>query len=361
MKIFAAISTVSLALLFGSSNVAQAASVPASNGLIISLTGDVKIRRYSGYIITPDMGTYLYPGDQLLATNNSKILVQCNVDLSIVSVQGNQQINTCSQAKCTEGLARCSRRGDTVAWNEQPIPYLITPRRSKLLNNRPLIRWQSVPGATSYTLKVRDVKASKVVWETKIEGTEVVYGGEQTLQENTSYRLIVEAEIDSNTTISSTQESERVQSLKLIDGETATKVNLAKENIEQQQWDEITKKLAIANLYLQDELVSEAVLILEDLVKNSSATRAIYRQLGDLYFQKLLLVPQARDYYLRALTLSGDLEETTVIQEELSRVYRSLGEKEEAIKWLNLAKAGYESLGDYEQVEELNQQLKNPQ
>lgn len=361
MKIFAAISTVSLASLFGSNNLARAASEPELiiNGQIISLTGDVKIRRSSGYTVTPNFGTYLYPGDQLLATSNGNVLVQCHGDLSTVPMQSNKLINPCPTAKCNDRIVKCpGRDDDLVAWSRKPLPYLITPRRSKLLNNRPLIRWQSVPGATSYTLKI---EVDEVVWETKVEGTEVIYGGEQPLQPNAYYWLIVEAEINSDTKVSSFDESELSKSIEIIDPETSEKINLAREEIEQEQWNEPTKKLAIANLYLQHELVSEAVLILEDLVKNQSATRAIYRQLGDLYFQKLLLVPQARDYYLQALTLSGDLEETTVIQEELSRVYRSLGEKEEAIKWLNLAKAGYESLGDYEQVEELNQQLKNPQ
>lgn len=353
MKIFAAVSTFSLLLLLGS-DVAKATSAPISNGQIISLVGEVKIKRSSGYIITPNIGTYLYPGDELLAANNGDVLLQCRSDSSTVSLQRDKLINPCIEVKtvkCTSGLAKCPERGDVLAWNHG-IPYINTPRSGKIFSDRPLISWQAVPQASYYTLEVRSEKGT---WKTKVSETQIVYGDEQPLQPGIQYTLIVETDAE----ISSMAE-EGLPTIEVIDSVTAQKVQAAREKIQQEPWSEVTKSLAIKNLYLEHELISEAILVLEDLVTKQLATRGIYRQLGDLYFQQLLLVPKAKDYYLQALNMSGNLEETAELQEVLSDISRSLKKEEEAMKWLRLAKSSYEELGNLERVREIEQLLKAP-
>ncbi|NES22968.1 MAG: hypothetical protein F6K41_29620, partial [Symploca sp. SIO3E6] len=47
-------------------------------------------------------------------------------------------------------------------------PNIITPNNTALLNNQPPISWYAVPGATSYTVRVKDIMGLGLDWERKV-------------------------------------------------------------------------------------------------------------------------------------------------------------------------------------------------
>jgi hypothetical protein len=339
---------------------AVAATRRVSNGQIIQINGDVQLKRSLGRIIRPTIGTQVYPGDELLTARGAQVLVQC-ADLKMWSVEaGENRLNSCleatEEAECTPGTYKCPHRGDDIAWNNASIPYVISPRRTALLSDKPTLRWNPVAGETNYTVSI---EGEGVNWTTQVSSPQVIYSGESPLKSGSSYLLMVKA---NSTGVSSLDEPVRPGGLNfsLLGENQAQLVRAAKEQIEQQKWTDQAKSLVLAHLYTKNDLISEAITTLEELVQSGVQTAPIYRTLGDLYLNYLALVPQARDYYSKAVELasSNNLEERTAAQDGLGQVQKALGNKDEAVRWLTQARDGYKSLGDSERASALEKQLK---
>ncbi|NES24659.1 MAG: hypothetical protein F6K41_38555 [Symploca sp. SIO3E6] len=356
--------SISLGLILATASLmipkAVAASKRVSNGQIIQINGDVQLKRSHGSVIRPKAGTRIYPQDRLLAANGAQVIVQC-ADLSTLSVErsGEHQLNGCAsateEAQCTPGIYKCPHRGDLIALNDSSIPYIISPRRTKLLNAQPRLRWNRVPGATSYTVSL---KGEGVDWKTQVSDTQIVYPGEQPLQPGGYYLLIVRAD----TGASSTDEPVIPGGLgfNVLKATHTQSVQSQAQEIAQQPWTEQAKTLALVNLYLDKGLTVEAVEMLEDLVNSGVETAPIYNSIGKLYLNFLALAPQAKTYYAKAVELvdSNDIEEQTAAQEGLGKIEAQFGNNQEAIRLLTMARDGYEMLGDTERVSQLDRQLK---
>jgi len=345
---------------------AIAATTRIPNGQILNISGEVQLQRQDGRNIRPTAGTPIYPGDKLQTAQNGQITLQC-ADLGIKSIKaGENQLNSCllasdkSKSECNKNLINCPDRGDDkIAWNNAPIPYIISPRRTKLLENKPTLRWNPVAGATSYRLSILENRA-KLNWEMTVNGTEAVYPGEPALKPGVKYRLIVEA----NTGVSS--ESPLVEGdseFSLLDEKEVEAVKEAVRAIEQQVANAASRKLAIAQVYLSANLIAEAIETLESLPAAGVETAPIYRTLGEMYRVRSQLMPQAEIYYKRAMNTAkpDDIEELTEARYGLAQVYSSMRNYAEAIQYLKLAKDGYQSLGDLQMVEKIGKQLQDAQ
>lgn len=308
--------------------VAVAASGKVFNGQIIQIQGNVQLKRSPNRVIRPKTGTRVYPGDELLAANGAQALVQC-ADLTTWLVRaGESQLNSCpnatEQAQCSPGLYKCPHRGDDLAWTDG-IPYIISPRRTALLNNKPTLRWHPVPGAKSYTVSV---EGENVNWKTQVTNSQVVYSGEQPLKPGGRYMLTVVAD----TGASSVDEPVQPGGINfgLLDEAQAQQVQAQAKQITQQTWTDQAKALALANLYTENGLIADAIATLEKLVNNGVQTAPIYRTLGDLYLKYLVLVPQANVYYSKAIELvdAEDVEERTAAQDGLEQVQQALANQD---------------------------------
>ncbi|MCP2730033.1 hypothetical protein [Limnofasciculus baicalensis] len=325
---------------------------PIANGQIIQTTGDVGIQR-NGHTIHPKIGTIIYPGDKLLTANESQIIVQC-ANLSTQSISaGKNQANTCpseTEETCTPGTYKCPHRGE-ITWKSN-IPYIISPRRTAILNDKPILRWNPVPGAKVYTV---NVEGKGVKWTTKVGDTQIIYPGEPPLKPDTPYLLTVEAD----TGVSSLDEPVSVGGINftLLEAQKAQEIRTQSAQIAQQSWNEEAKAIAVANLYSKNSLNGEAIATLES---SGIHTAPIYRQIGHRYFYYLALIPQAKEYYTKAITIadSEDIEEQTQIQYSLGKVEVALGNKDEAVRWFTLALKGYQMLGYSEQIDEVERQLR---
>lgn len=225
------------------------------------------------------------------------------------------------------------------------LPYLITPRETNIITNRPSLRWNAVPGATNYTIKIDGVN-----WETQTNKTEIVYPGEPLLEAGRRYRVTIEADNGA----SSRRDDENV-GFTVLDEQTKKTVLDAVKTVQQQQLSPEEAGLVLAHLYRGYKLYGDAVEVLEGLVKQNSQVATVYQLLGDTYL-KIGLPQLAKKPYEKALKLATNTQNLSVqaeIQAGLGIAYRLLGSKDEAIQWLTKAKGTYNQLGDTSQVQEL--------
>ncbi|MBE5229318.1 MAG: tetratricopeptide repeat protein [Microcystis aeruginosa PMC 728.11] len=229
------------------------------------------------------------------------------------------------------------------------LPYLITPRETNILTNRPRLRWNKVPGATNYTIKIDGVN-----WETQTNKTEIVYPGEPPLEAATLYRVTIKADNGASYPI----DDEKVWFI-ILDEQTQKTVLDAVKTVQQQQLSPEEAGLVLAHLYRGYGLYGDAVEVLEGLVKQNSRVATVYQLLGDTYL-KMGLPQLAKKPYEKALKLATNTQNLSgqaEIQAGLGIAYRLLGNKDEAIQWLTKAKGTYNQLGDTSQVQELDKTI----
>lgn len=66
-----------------------------------------------------------------------------------------------------------------------------SPCETLVLSEKPTFRWNEVPGASSYLVSLMD--GSKICWEQKVTGTEIVYSGNAPLEQGVSYSLVIKS------------------------------------------------------------------------------------------------------------------------------------------------------------------------
>jgi hypothetical protein len=352
--------TVNFASRRSTIQTAVAASKRISNGQIIQVLGNVQLKRAYGSVIRPTTGTLIYPGDELQTANKAQAFVQCT-DLTTWSVQASEsRLNSCASEtqetedeNCTPGLAGCPDRGDEIARNNPSIPYIISPRRTALLDDKPTLRWNAVPGATSYTVSVTGNDGE--VWQTQVSGTEVTYSGESPLNQGVYYLLTVETDNDRF----SVEEDVPGLGFTILDDNKQEQVKAAvNQLLANETLDEEAKALSITYVYMKQGLRTKAIETLEALINKGHQTVAVYHRLGKLY-QQVGLSRQAEENYLKAAELAAteDSDEQAVVAEDLGEMYAVLGERDNAIELLKRALIRYEALGDSQRVSELKNQL----
>ena len=297
------------------------------------------------------VGTELYPGDLLRVATGVKVRIRCaNGIFWRVPADGDVWgvNNGCQPVPST----RSDSIGDPRPGNNRLIPYIISPRNTLLLTNKPTLRWSAVPGVTSYTVSISDQRVGKgTIWKTQVSGTEVVYPGDTPLEPEVDYLVIVEADDGS----SSKEEELPGLGFKLLDRAQAQNVRDAVEAIAREFSGE-AKAIALASLYRENDLKAEAIETLKALAATGSKTSAIYRILGDLYRQ-LQLNELAEKRYLKAVELATTIEGKAQAQVALAQGFAARRNWTEAIRYGEAALDGYERLGDAKQISELKKQL----
>lgn len=233
------------------------------------------------------------------------------------------------------------------------IPYIISPRRTLLLNDRPKLRWNKVPGVNNYTVSL--VKGDRTIWETNVNGNEVVYPGTPQLEPGFVYLLVVKAENGRT----SDEEKLPDRSFRMLPTTQKQLVKGAIELINSQKIAEKTQALQRAYFYIGSDLKSEAIETLEALVATGFQEAIAYRKLGDLYWQDGVTL-LAESNYLTAQELASaakDIGEQAQLEEALGELYGAIGEKQEALRWLTQAINSHKALGNTQRVKELETQI----
>ncbi len=322
----------------------QATAVPSANscvhvGRIISVEGKVELKRQEWLSYHPaSLGAALCQGDRLRSAKGARAIVQCaNSDQNLWTVTAsllssaaigcrppNQPINTLN--------APIIPTRDPLA---SGVPYIISPNDTWLLNGKPVLRWQSVPGATSYIVRVA---GPGVNWVREVTTTSVVYPGEPPLTSLEDDYLI--------TVVANNGAASAKATFGLLDPQNATRVKAAVERLNQQGLTNEAKTLALAEIYLGQGLLLEATQLLESSVASGSITVAAYYLLGNIYTH-LELFRQAEESYQQAVKLAKattDIEGQAATAARLGEVYTVLGNLDKAAYWLRQAQQGYEVL-----------------
>lgn len=233
------------------------------------------------------------------------------------------------------------------------IPYIIVPRRTLVLGDKPKLRWNAVPGVKSYTASLQS--GDKIIWEKTVSANEIVYPGEPRLRVGTEYLLIVKA--DNNR--SSEEEKLTQRQFKLLPETEAQVVKTVITQLNDQQVADKVKALISAYIYTGSDLKSEAIEALEALVAGGIKEAAVYHKLGNLYWQTGITL-LAENKYLKAdelATAAKDIPEQAEIAKALGDLYVAIGNQPEAIRWFTQARDNHKTLGNTLQIKELDREI----
>ena len=198
------------------------------------------------------------------------------------------------------------------------LPYVITPRETDIISDRPQIRWNAVPGVVNYTVKIDGIN-----WKKKTDKTEIIYDGDRPLQPETRYWVTVTTDQG----LSSQQDTEI--GFNVSDQQTKKTILDAVEKIQKQPLSPTEQGLVLAYLYRSYELYGDAINVLEDLVNQGNKEITVYQLLGDTYLEVGL--PQlAKNTYQKGLELAiktQNIPSQTTIKKMLKQVNDLLGNK----------------------------------
>jgi hypothetical protein len=333
--------------------------------VLVVVQGAVNVKRAGRSEFVPGMfGMVLRRGDLLRLDTGAQAKVAC-ADLTLADASsGTGSVPCKAETSIISDPSTGSRV--TAARSNTPadIPIIISPRRTRLLNQRPLLRWTPIQGVDTYTVSVQ---AGSTLWSGTVKGvSQVQYPADApALTPGQAYKVVVigggrssEDKLvpDLGFSIATADETNeikaaetRIKSLGLSDGATQflTAVLYA------------TRKSEV-----RDNFNAEAIERLESL-STSLREPAVQRMLGDLYL-KVGLLTLAEERYTQANDLSkkvNDIDGQATELQTLGTIYELLGNKDEAIKRLQDAIAWYQKLGDANAVSQLQEQLnrlKNP-
>jgi tetratricopeptide (TPR) repeat protein len=214
----------------------------------------------------------------------------------------------------------------------------------------PTLRWNSVSGATTYTVRI-----SGTDWQAETDQTEFKYPGDPVLQPGIDYLLIVEADNGK----SSREEDQPGLRFNLLGGEEADGVRADVNRIQALGLSGQAEAFALAQLYTSHELYAEAIELLQESAGLSPQAANVYLALGKLY-QHLGLLKDADTAYREAVRIAdsvGDLESAAAARAGLGEVYLALGNKDLARDWLSQAQDGFQRLGDPQRAAEIKTQI----
>jgi hypothetical protein len=323
--------------------------------LLVSSSGGVQLKRktWSSYTIV-DFGSELYRGDLIRVSSGGNALVLCD-GLTTWEVPSGAPAGLnhgCPPPPEAVLIRGASLVGNTRAISDPLIPYIISPRKTKLLNTMPVLRWNPSPDAANYTVSVR---GQTFEWSATTDVAEFVYGGDPALIPGQTYILIVEADNGK----SSQDEGTPGLGFTLLDDATASQVQRAIDKIKSLKLSAEAEALALSQFMVGQGLFSEAIELLEGVSAGGRQASSVYRRLGDLYRASgLNLIADER--YARAVELAdsvGNLESASAARAGWAEVHITLGNQDEAIHLFEEAIVGYETLGDAVQVDTLKQRL----
>jgi len=322
--------------------------------VVVAVTGSVEWKPQGGTKFNPvSRNMTLSQGNLLRLSQEASITISCPNGRSTAwttpGTSGLTQI--CPPARPTSGRVITPRNG------ARDIPYAILPRATAILFNQPVLRWNAAVGANRFTLTIRGRELNWTILVNKAEVCrgqicEFVYPGEPPLQQNTSYRLVIETDNGR----SSSEETTGGLGFKLLDATQSAEVNQIIERINTQNLPKASKALTLANLYTSYNLISDALQTLEAIPKPEK-TAEIYRQLGDLYRQIALPLEAEIQYREAIAKATNNSFELAAAQAGLGEVSYALGRRDAALLFLQAAKTGYEALGDAERVTQLEERL----
>ena len=179
LKLFTPISLILITVGFPAATFSNTVGV----NTIFEVKGKVTVKKPQWKKPLPaSVGLTLSFDDKLEVAANASVQVYCSNLKKWTVKQGKYIVsNGCPRGNPVISLPNINNTTLRPTGNTEKVlaklPYLITPRETNIITNRPPLRWNAVPGATNYTIKIDGVN-----WETQTNKTEIVYPGEPPLE-----------------------------------------------------------------------------------------------------------------------------------------------------------------------------------
>ena len=306
--------------------------------------------------------------------------IMCPNDSNIIDIlQGKQTVANLGCPKIYTDESSFLRGGDN-----SNLPFIISPRNTAIITNKPTIRWNDLPNVEEYQITLYSDSENKAIWSIASSSAnarlhspsanfplpfiEMDYPQDQPpLEVGQKYRVIVTAEKKIKPTeecpdgwrkrdnnpfkcyVSS--DFEELPAFNQLDLSTVEEIKTRKTEF-QQRFNDVEEDLALAYLYDNNNLNMDAIEILENLVDQGNQTPRVYEFLGRLY-KKIQLNSLAEDRYQKAIELAKkqqNLEQQALAQWGLAQILQSIELAAEA-------KKAYEEIGDSEEVDKIQEKI----
>lgn len=259
------------------------------------------------------------------------------------------------RSDCAEsGVIVCPERGDDLDWNAAPIPYIVQPRLTNIIDRRPVLEWAGVPGATRYVIELTDGLTGEVIVSLPaVTTTRVAYPEDAPdLEPDTYYELEVTADTGEASWQAATNDGIAFEVLSdndtadyMAELQTLTAASIAGESLDNtlakaKLQESFGLYHAAAETYRAGLEGIAAEQTTPDL--SSEASFILWLRLGELYWNHLELVPEATIAYENAYVIMPTAE----LAEELGTAMLLLGDRERAIDYWDTAIAEYGAGGD---------------
>lgn len=340
---------------------AQAPAVPGVVGpsdrdlhVLIAVQGEVTVKRKGWITSAPaGFGTILRRGDLVRLAAAAQATVAC-ADLSIHDLAAGRLSGVpCPGVRPAILVYERSLINPTRSEASDDIPIVISPRRTKLLSLRPVLRWAPMPGVTRFKVAVR---GPGVDWTLEVNGaTSTQYAPDApALVPGATYKVSVTAGGHSSDEL-----SEPGLGFTLLSMDAAQEVRVEAERIRGLGLASEGAQLLTAHLYASRGLKAESIEQFETLAKSRPVSRVL-QELGILY-QAVGINRSAEEHYLQAAKSSRDagyVEGQALALQALGLLYReAFGLPNDATRAYREALALFEKLGDERAVQEVKERL----
>lgn len=217
------------------------------------------------------------------------------------------------------------------------LPYIITPRQSLVSTTTPHVRWNPVPNATVYTVRIIGHD-----WHTTTTDTALLA---PPLQRGQVYQVVVEA-TNGDWVRSSQEENLPRTGFLLIESDDAQRIEGLQMRVQALELDSAEFNYTLAILYQTEQLYSEAITHLHNTIDNTQQSGRVHLLLGDLY-RRISLESDAITAYNQALSLGADdWEAVAVANTQIAAHHNSFWRREEAFSATENALTAYQTIGD---------------
>lgn len=344
------LSMVLLVLVAASCGGAVPAPTPAANAvllpnMLVEAQGQVLLRRAGWNDYQPAVfGAALEPGDLLRVAAGGSAAVFCGD-----TAQWAENPRTL-QADGSEHSVPCQAGRPPRPWSEVAalrgeaavdLPYVLWPRDTALLSDRPALRWHSLAGTTAYTLTwIGDDGLERPT--ARVEGDTTAWpAGWPALQPGATYILVVEA---GGRRSDAGNEEHVGLALHLLPEAEARQVREQEALLRAQALAPAALDLLVAEVYRGHGLRAEAAALLELMPGERAPAAGL--ALGQLYLETGLGTEAQQVLQQVLLQAGGSLELEAQARVGLGLALRLQGDAAGAQEHFTSALALYEQLGD---------------
>ncbi len=250
---------------------------PSQAARIIFAKGEVELQRDDDPFRRTGIGELLREGDLLRPGAVSEVRVLC--DNGKVWLVPSGAANGLSNG-CPSPLMDVLRgRGDgpQPGGGDPTVPYVITPRMTRLLDSRPTLRWNPVSGAKEYELTLFGPGGQQ--WPAKASAPPFDFPSSwKALAPGAHYVL----RVSSDNGKSSDRDPGANLGFSLLTAEQAERVQEKEKAISKEAQPEY-RDLARADLYIASALYEKAIPLLQDGTKKQTTKLVTLLVLGELY------------------------------------------------------------------------------